>query len=488
MPTTTTPWTQQTRDALAEQARGYGLPDTGTRKVLYQRILNHLRDQHRAELGVEPVTAIEPEVVEGDDEDDDDVDDDIETVVSATDAAMELWHAEGVVEPVSTLPAMSRWTQMEAMAKVLCRSELMPRHIQKARDPEADCMVILLTAHDLGLSSTLALRKVAVIEGQPALGADLMRILGQRDGHDFKINVFYDDTDYPIAAEVLIHRSEWRDDDWRGARFTLENAMDAGLCSVVDGRARARTSSGKKLPWELYTEDMLVARATSRACRRYLSDSLGGVSYTPEELGSIDVEEVYEDEASPPAAPEPRPLTEAELTIFRDQIGGLDDEQRAWAREQWKARGIPPLSATPTRLDERHLPIIGGLIAEAANLPTDAEVVEDDAPTGVLTTARSVGTATADPTLLPEEVDPARQYARDRTARVKELAEELATTDAALDESKEARASRARLILEQARAKAEGQGLVEPLGEGGLCPDCHKPMSEDNPKCMSHPL
>jgi hypothetical protein len=484
MPTTTTPWTKQTRDQLKDQARGYGLDESGTREDIYKRILNHLRDERRTEVGIEAVVAAE-------EEEEDDAVEVIEAMPTeetdeATDAAMELWRNE-VVEPVSTLPEMARWSQMEAMAKVLCRSALMPKHIKESRDPEADCMVILLTAHDLGLSTTLALRQVNVIEGQPSLSAELMRLLIQRDGHDIKINVTKDAAGKPTGAEVLIHRKEWHDDDWRGDTYSMEDARTANLIS--------------KFNWKQHPKAMLIARATSCAARDYCADSLGGISYTPEELGAIDVDEVYDEDV--PGVPTARDLTNDERVTIADGIANLEDDQRAWMREQWKARGLPALNASEDRpsLTDLHLPAVHELLREANLQPSEAEIVEDNV-VGIMTTGYSgERTNVPDPTLLgTHEHDASNVAINDEVARayarshrvpkedVETLTEHLAATDAALDESKEARASRARAIMEAARVKAEGAGLVEATGTTGLCPDCHKPMSEDNPKCMSHPL
>jgi hypothetical protein len=63
-----------------------------------------------------------------------------------------------------------------------------------------------------------------------------------------------------------------------------ETADDASVVTwTVDEAARAELVS--KTNWRLYPRQMLVARATSELCRYVFADVLGGLCYTPEELG-----------------------------------------------------------------------------------------------------------------------------------------------------------------------------------------------------------
>lgn len=360
---------------------------------------------------------------------------------------MDEWRAgTGLVERASTLPELSRWDQMRAMAAVLCRSPLMPRHIRESADPEANCLVILLTAHDLGLTATLAIWKIGVIEGTPTLAAELQRMLVRRDGHDLKINVRKDDRGDPVEAEVLINRKEWANDDWRGATFDLADAVRMELCKVTeDGKVRARSKYGKALPWETATEDMLVARATSRACRRYAEDCLGGISYTPDELGTIDAEPA--DDYDRAVEPVPPKLISAEQrqTVI-DAIDKLPTAQRDWLRAAWKESGLASaLHDGP--LTEHWLSKVSGMLAEAVQQPVDAEVVAEQPP---------CETDADEPT--DKEVDGVPDRGGVQTA-----ADMRAASAAA---------------LERARTKYED----------GICPDCGKTSAANNLDCPTHPF
>lgn len=262
------------------------------------------------------------------------------------DRVMDDWHAGAEVEERrDRLPEPDRWSQMESMAVRLANAPTMPKHIRDSRDPVSDMMVLLLTAHDLGLNTTTALQKVNVIEGRPALSAEVMRMLIRRDGNDLWQEVERDpDTGKAIAVTWFGTRKD-HPDRVHESRFSVEDAVSAGLCSRgQDGAIRARSSSsGKILPWESYTLAMLSARATSQLARMAFEDCLAGVSYTPEELGTISVEPL---DAPPQIEP---PMSDQHRQSLRDTIAKMSPEERALLGEKWKTRQVGSLNATEDR-------------------------------------------------------------------------------------------------------------------------------------------
>lgn len=310
----------------------------------------------------------------------DEIEADAEEIEAEPDA-VDVWKSGEELEVHrERLPEADAWDRMAAMASKLAKAPTMPRHIRESRDPEADMMVILLTAHDLGLSATVALQKVNVIEGKPAMSAELMRMLVRRDGHRLWVEVEKDGEDRAQAVTWYGVRTD-DPDRTHDASFSISDAIDAGLCSLGDdGNIRARSSHGKKLPWEAYTEDMLSARATSRLCRRVFEDCLAGVSYTPEELGTITVEPIDRE----PVVAQPA-VSEARLAQVRQQIKDMSDDEAAIARRLWKERklgSLTPGGKVPVlRVDE--MTAVEQVLADAKReAPADAEVVEpeSDAP------------------------------------------------------------------------------------------------------------
>jgi hypothetical protein len=152
-------------------------------------------------------------------------------------------------------------------AKALAASDLLP---PAYRGKPANVLVALALGDALGLPPTAALYGINVIQGKPTLSAESMRAVVLAHGHRFDVAAFE-----PGIATVKCARRE-RPEDVSSFSFTLEDARQAGL---VGGN------------YDKYPKAMLLARATSQACRAVFPDVLAGVSYTPDEL---DVPELVE--------------------------------------------------------------------------------------------------------------------------------------------------------------------------------------------------
>lgn len=177
--------------------------------------------------------------------------------------------------PPPALPEPSKWAQLTHMADYLCQSQLVPRAIRTSKTASADTALVLLAAHDLGITVTEALSKIHVVEGRLTMSAELMVALIRRAGHQ----VWPDDANDATQARAYGRRRD--EQEVASAGFTIEDAKRAGLAG--------------KDNWKRYPEDMLWARAVSRLARRHFPDVVGGVSYTPEELGEVTDAEVLED-------------------------------------------------------------------------------------------------------------------------------------------------------------------------------------------------
>jgi hypothetical protein len=164
---------------------------------------------------------------------------------------------------MSTAIAITETTYAERWkyAQALAQAGLLPRQY---RDSPGDILLAMEYADALHLPMAQIFVGIHVIEGRPAMSAELMGALVRRAGH--RIRMSGDHTQ--AAAEIV------RLDDpgftYR-ATFTIENARQAGLL-------------GKDV-WKKYPAAMLLARAVSAVCRAGAADVLAGVSYVPEELG-----------------------------------------------------------------------------------------------------------------------------------------------------------------------------------------------------------
>jgi hypothetical protein len=173
--------------------------------------------------------------------------------------------------------------QAHSIALVLAGTSFVPAHFQ---GKPYEVTAAILAGKELGLEPMSALRSITVIKGTPALTANAMRGLVQSRGHEVWV-----ESESPTravvkgrrAGEDRVHMSEW----------TLDRAKGMGLTSRDN--------------WQKQPLAMLVARATSEACRRVAADVLIGMPYSAEELADVDgvVEELKPKRRRRKELPEP---------------------------------------------------------------------------------------------------------------------------------------------------------------------------------------
>lgn len=169
------------------------------------------------------------------------------------------------------------------LAQRIAGTDFVPKALRGK--PEA-VLACFLTGHELGIGPMQALAKIHVIEGRPAISAELMRALVLGHGHDLWIE--------EQSSERCIIAGKRRNST-RESRvtWTLDDARRAGLV-------------GKDV-WKKYPGAMLLARATGPLCRGVFADVLAGVSYTLEELEDGVLDDERPVELDSPAARGPAP-------------------------------------------------------------------------------------------------------------------------------------------------------------------------------------
>ena len=151
------------------------------------------------------------------------------------------------------------WEKKLSFAAALVSTGFLPVSIKTP----AQALAIILAGQEVGVDPMHALQTINVIQGRVTLSAQLMRALMVRGGV----------------------RLEWVEmSDTRAA----VKATRRGVSTVVDYTFKEAEVAGLtgKGPWKQYARDMLVARCTSRTARLVAADLLGGMVYTPEELGA----------------------------------------------------------------------------------------------------------------------------------------------------------------------------------------------------------
>ena len=212
------------------------------------------------------------------------------------------------------------------LADTICDTEAVPKALRGRSDA---IVAVMLQGYELGLGPMQSLRSIVMIQGTPTLKAETMRALVMRAGHDIDLEA----TDE--ACTVRVHRRGWAPERWSTFTFTRADAERANL--VGDN-------------WRKYPRAMLMARATSEACRAVFADVLGGVSYTPDEIGdTVPVPSSPPPAAAPPAEPERACAIDGEAEL-EARLTAAPQPVRDAFREYRKARGYAWPPAGPETL------------------------------------------------------------------------------------------------------------------------------------------
>lgn len=192
-------------------------------------------------------------------------------------------------------------------AELMAASSLLPDAYRKQ---PANLLWAMEMAQALDVTLAQAVTGISVINGKPSMSAEMMRALVLRAGHRFTVTTLTDK-----AATVTVARREWPDDAQQFT-FTWEDALHAGL---------AGSGTYKKHP-----KAMLLARATSLACRAVFPDVVSGMGYTPDELSPAahtpsEARVVDTTRLHPQPAPDPKP--EPEPVLVADDDGVIIDAE-----------------------------------------------------------------------------------------------------------------------------------------------------------------
>lgn len=177
------------------------------------------------------------------------------------------------------------WTLLKEQAKMAIVSGLLPKHIVK---PE-QAVIIAMKGKELGIPFMQAMSGITVIQGKPALSAELMLALIYRNVPGAQINFLTDPEKAHTECAVEMARPHGKPQRFK---FTLEDAKRAGLLSNPS--------------WTKYPAAMLRARTVSAAARAVFPDAIMGC-YTPEEIGGevVDAEPTELLQSTGPIKPVP---------------------------------------------------------------------------------------------------------------------------------------------------------------------------------------
>ena len=218
------------------------------------------------------------------------------------------------------------WHTVKEQCEVVLKSGFLPATINT---PEK-AIAIALKGMEIGIPIMQSLSHIHIVKGTPGMSAELMRAMVFKHIPLAILDVIESSNE---KATIRAKRPGGRAVDFT---FTIEDAKKAKVFSTNPDSS-----------WQKYPKAMLLARATSAACRQIFPDALAGISYTPEELGAEVSEDgqvitaQYETISNTPdsdaTAPE-QPTDEKgkliaavlkrEQYLAKNKINGFENEQR----------------------------------------------------------------------------------------------------------------------------------------------------------------
>ena len=164
---------------------------------------------------------------------------------------------------LTTIPAAAAEVDLFRLGEVLAQSG----YFQDARQA-AQAIVKVMAGRELGFGPIASMTGIHIIQGRPAIGADLMAKAVKRSGrYNYRVTELTDDA-------CSIDFFEKSGDAWQPigtSRFTKADAT------------KAKTKNLDAFP-----RNMLFARAMSNGVKWFCPDALGLTTYTPEELEGIE--------------------------------------------------------------------------------------------------------------------------------------------------------------------------------------------------------
>ena len=159
------------------------------------------------------------------------------------------------------------YESMKEQADILVKSGFLPTTIKTADQ----AMAIAIKGVEVGLPMMQSFSHINIIGGKPAISAEGMNFLIRKNCPTAKIDVL----------ERTIEKCSIRVQRPGGEPTVFE--------FTIDDAKRAELMANKS--WQKYPRNMLFARCFSDMARTIFPDCIGGISYTPEELGAtVDVD------------------------------------------------------------------------------------------------------------------------------------------------------------------------------------------------------
>lgn len=280
------------------------------------------------------------------------------------------------------IPGRDEFVALCLEAQLLAKSELVPKAL---RGKAPDVLLVLLTARDLDIPITAALRTVYPIDGQVSLAPKLLiaRI------HKLGLGRIVPGE---CTAESATGTAYGPNGEVYGSfTFTWEDARMAELVGKeCTPTAHKRNSSGRcpcKDNWRKYPQRMLWWRCVGYLVDDHYSEASYGI-YAPDELGAItdesgrpiDTTSVpvpaelagFSDRNSAPASDD-EPLSFEDKQELWIRIAALDEDGRSQVKANWERAALPRLADVSQRKLGTARAVLAAVEANRRNAGYDLE-------------------------------------------------------------------------------------------------------------------
>jgi hypothetical protein len=250
---------------------------------------------------------------------------------------------------------MANWLDLfmrtAEVAKVLARTAFVP---DAMRGQPEDIAAAMMRSLELGIDPLDGLANLHVIKGRVGYSAEFMRRRILEAGHEFE---FLESTDERCKIRGRRNGSG----EWQTVVFTADQAR------------KAKINLGE------YPSDKLVARASSRLCRRVFPDVLAGATIL-EDVIDVDGEEVKQDDSRPAAVQRKRqPRKVTSKPVEKPEPADVDDLLDEPGRDGGNdvSQGVEPSSGTIIARDSRDQYQQGDLLDDGdAAQPSDEPITK----------------------------------------------------------------------------------------------------------------
>lgn len=163
----------------------------------------------------------------------------------------------------SIVLAGEAYAAIKEQAESVVKSGFLPTAVKTAEQ----ALAIAMKGHEVGFGFMQSFSHINIIGGKPCISAEGMNFLIRKNFPRSKIVLVQRDDG---LCKIKVKRSP--DDDFAEFAFSMDDAKRASLLANPS--------------WQKYPRAMLFARCFSEMARVVFPDALGGISYTPEEMGA----------------------------------------------------------------------------------------------------------------------------------------------------------------------------------------------------------